>query len=89
MYSQYDNDVNKQTLDPKIGEDNSLEFIDKLDRAQIKQKLFSRDGGATLNNRGLPFFVNQMKKERLITNNKTLRLRTDRFADFHPSMKPR
>ena len=31
-----------------------------------------------------------MKKERLITNNKTLRLRTDRFGELiHPSMKPR
>lgn len=92
MFSQYDVDSSmiQYNGDASRDDDGSLSFMDRLDVKQIRQKLFSRDGGACLNNDGLPFFVNQMTKERLIKNNKTLRLRTERKDQVtRASIKPK
>lgn len=45
--------------------------MNRYDLDQIRSKLFSRDGGASLTDEGVPFLIQQMKKDSLIKSNKT------------------
>jgi hypothetical protein len=59
--------------------DESFEFMNRFDLDEIKSRLFSREGGASLNDEGIPFLIQQMKKHSLVKNNKTHRLRAERY----------
>ena len=44
----------------------SFEFMNRFDLNEIKSRLFSREGGASLNDEGIPFLIQQMKKHSLV-----------------------
>ena len=51
--------------------DSSLEVFDKFDYSDIKERLFTRDGGASLNDDGLPYLITQMKRDAKFQSNNT------------------
>lgn len=56
-----------------------LEFMNRFDLHEIRSRLFSREGGASLTDEGVPFLIQQMKKHSYVKNNKTHRLRAERY----------
>ena len=63
--------------------------MNRYDLDQIRSKLFSRDGGASLTDEGIPFLIQQMKKDSLIKSNKTQRLRADRYNERVQKAQPK
>lgn len=59
----------------KTTKNEQAKIIGDMEYHLLQHKLLTREGGATLNNDGAPFCIEQMDKLRLIKSNKTHQLR--------------
>lgn len=53
----------------------------------VHNRLLTRDGGASTNDQGLPFYLTQLDKNQIIKSNKTHTLRIGQHNKVHQTMQ--